>query len=145
MIIWSETYSKSSVSDLFRHIAIILLTVLALSHPPVLSASEEKKAGVYHIVICWLKEPDNKLHRQKLIDGTKELRSIPGVLSIEVGEMLPSKRAVVDSSYDIGIVMTFKDNDAMRSYLRDPRHQKAAKEILAPLTSNVVMYDLVKQ
>lgn len=110
----------------------------------VLGASERSQPNIYHIVICWLKEPDNQAHRQTLIEETKKFQSIPGIVSIEVGNMLPSERPIVDSSFDIGIIMSFKDQKAMNDYLLDPQHQKATREILAPLTSKVVIYDFVQ-
>lgn len=130
-----------------KHIRSLALSVMVmiLMYPSLISAEETGRVGVYHIVICWLKEPGDQMQRQKLIEGTKRLRSIPGVLSIEIGDMLPSKRAIVDSSFDLGIVMGFADRDAMNVYLQDPRHQKATKELLAPLTSRAIIYDLVMQ
>jgi len=92
-------------------------------------------------VICWLKDPSNESNRQKLIEETKKLQSIPGIISVQVGKMLPSDRSIVDSTYDIGIIMSFKDQNAMNDYLKNPLHQQATKEILVPLTSKVVVYD----
>jgi hypothetical protein len=43
------------------------------------------------------------------------------------------------------MVVTFRDVASMKAYLTDPRHQKAAKEVLEPLTSKVVVYDFVNQ
>jgi len=126
----------------------ILLSILFsisyfLSTTLILEASDSENANVYHVVICWLKDPGNDSQRQKLIEETKKLQSIPGIVSIQVGNMLPSNRPIVDSSYDIGIIMSFKDETAMNRYLQDPTHQKATKEILTPLTSKIIVYDFV--
>lgn len=108
-----------------------------------LSGSEDHRAEIYHVVICWLKEPDNEQQRQKLIDEAQSMKEIEGVLAVEVGTMLPSNREIVDSSFDIGIIMSFKDRRTMHAYLSDPAHQRATREILAPLTKKVVVYDFV--
>jgi len=95
-------------------------------------------ADLYHVVICWLKDSSTK---QQLIKTTKELEKIEGVESIQIGSMLPSKRKIVDSSYDMGIIFHFKDEKAMQGYLSNPLHQKALKETLIPLSSKVIVYD----
>jgi len=99
------------------------------------------QANIYHVVICWLKEPKNELHKTKLIEATKQLKTIEGIESIQIGSMLPSKREVVDSSYDMGIIFEFKNKEAMKKYASNPLHKKALKEVLAPLTSKVIIYD----
>jgi hypothetical protein len=107
-------------------------------------ASDSDQPSVYHVVICWLKNPRSESDREKLIEETKKLQSIPGIISIKVGKMLPSERPIVDSTYDVGIIMSFKDQGAMNDYLKNPLHQKATKEILVPLTSKVVVYDFAQ-
>jgi hypothetical protein len=124
--------------------ALLLFTVLAtFSLNSLCFGSDSDQPSVYHIVICWLKDPNSESNREKLIQETKKLQFIPGITSIQVGKMLPSKRPIVDSTYDIGIIMSFKDQNAMNNYLKNPMHQQATKEILIPLTSKVVVYDFV--
>lgn len=99
------------------------------------------QADIYHVVICWLKEPQNQEHKNKLIETTKQLKSIEGIESIEIGNMIPSPRKVVDSSYDMGIIFRFKSKEDMKKYGSNPKHKKALKEVLLPLTSKVIIYD----
>ena len=122
----------------------VLLVVVGIIQSASLLASEDNQASIYHVVLCWLQEPDNESHRRQLIEAAKNMETMAGVLSVDVGTMLPSKRAIVDSSFDIGIIMSFKDESGLQAYLSDPAHQKATKEVLAPLTSRVVVYDFVK-
>jgi hypothetical protein len=98
-------------------------------------------ADIYHVVICWLKNPNNHADKAKLITTTQKLQNIKGVESIQVGNMVPSKRKIVNSSYDIGIIFQFKTKKAMKNYLNDPLHKKALQEVVVPLTSNVIVYD----
>lgn len=107
------------------------------------NGSEIEAPKIYHVVICWLKNPESESDRQKLIEATHSLKSIPGILSIEVGDMLPSERAIVDSSYDLGIIISFEDKESFRAFIDDPIHQKARKEKLVPLTSKAIVYDFV--
>ncbi len=117
----------------------VILSICTFSHNS--SASDEIQEKVYHVVICWLKEPNNESHKQKLIDETTKLASIPGIILIKVGDMIVSERPIVDSTYDVGIIMTFNNEEDMNNYLANPLHKKATKEVLVPLTSKVIVYD----
>jgi hypothetical protein len=96
---------------------------------------------VNHIVLCWLKEPGRIDHRQALIDQSHGFRTLPGVLRVEAGPPLPSSRPFVDSSYDIAVILTFANEQALRAYEAHPAHQKAVREVLLPLTRQVRIYD----
>ena len=99
------------------------------------------QAAVTHVVLCWLKTPGDEAARQKIIETSKTFESIPGVVSVTSGRVLPSTRPVVDSSYDVGIVVTFTDEDALRAYDGHPTHRKAVDEVLKPLVGKFVVYD----
>jgi hypothetical protein len=99
---------------------------------------------VQHIVVCWLKQPGNAEARKKLIDASYDFRrSISGLTDVTAGAPLPSGRPNVDQSFDVAIVMSFKDVNALADYQSSPQHQNAVKEILRPLTSRVIIYDFV--
>src|SRR5436309_2005981 len=101
-------------------------------------------AQVTHVVICWLKSPGDETGRQKIIDETEKLAKIPGVMSISAGRAVPSTRPVVDSSFDVGIVITFKDEAALHAYETNPIHVRARDEVLRPLAGKLVVYDIKK-
>ncbi len=96
---------------------------------------------ITHVVVCWLKEPGNPDHRQKIIEASNSFKEIPGVRKVTVGEPLPSDRAMVDASFDVAVCVRFANADALNTYLRHPLHEKAGREILLPLTRKVVVYD----
>lgn len=104
-----------------------------------------RQGVVSHVVVCYLKHHGDSAERQKLIEATRALGAIPGIEEIKVGYALPSTRPAVVSDFDVALVMTFKDAAAMAAYVKDPRHQKAVKEVLEPLTSKIVVYDFVNQ
>jgi hypothetical protein len=99
--------------------------------------------AVYHVVICWLKEPDSAVAREELSRVSKQLVQIPGVTDVQVGRKLSSPRPVVDSSYDLAIVFSLRDETALQKYLQHPLHRQAAQDVLKPLTRKVVIYDFV--
>jgi hypothetical protein len=102
-------------------------------------------AAVSHVVIVWLKSPGDQTARQRIIDETQNLRKIPGVLGVIAGRPVPSTRPIVDSSFDVGIVITFKDEAAMRAYETNPIHVKARNEVLRPLAGKLLIYDIKKE
>jgi len=97
---------------------------------------------VSHIVVCWLKSPGDASARHELIEKSHAFqRKIPGLIQVYTGQPLPSTRPVVDTSYDVAIVMIFKDESSLRNYEKSPIHQKAVKETLQPLVAKFVVYD----
>ena len=99
---------------------------------------------VNHIVLCWLKEPGNITHRQKIIEVSESFRKIERVVEVRVGEVIPSDREIVDDSFDVGIFISLANSDAMNGYLNHPIHTKAVEEVLRPLARKIVVYDFVE-
>ena len=64
--------------------------------------------------------------------------------SVSVGHSIPSTRPIVDSSFDIGILVTFANSRDMQSYLIHPTHKAATETILKPLVSKIVVYDFIE-
>jgi len=94
-----------------------------------------------HLVLCWLKEPGNGDHQEKIIEVTKSFREIPGVLDAQAGKSVPSDRSIVDDSFDVGILVVLESMEALDEYLRHPLHDDAKKKILLPLVDRLVVYD----
>ena len=107
--------------------------------------SAKPRATITHVVLCWLKTPGDEAGRQKIIETSKTFASIPGVVSVTSGRVLPSTRPVVDSSYDVGMVITFTDEAALRAYDGHPTHRKAVDEVLKPLVGKFVVYDYISR
>jgi heme-degrading monooxygenase HmoA len=101
--------------------------------------------AVNHIVIAWLKQPGDVEARKRFIETTKGFATLPGVIGHRVGPVLPSGRKVADSSFDIAVVITFKDKEALAAYLEHPEHKKGVEDVLKPLVEKVVVYDFVSQ
>ena len=103
------------------------------------------RGEIQHVVIIWLKQPADVEARHKLIERSYEFRKIPGVKSVAAGSVVPSDRKNVDSTFDIGVVITFEDEEALRAYDQNPIHQQAVKEVLMPLAARVVIYDIWRE
>ena len=103
------------------------------------------RGGVTHVVVYWLKDHGNAAQRAKIIETSESFRKIPGVLSVQVGQCLPSQRPIVDSTFDVALTMEFASQAAMQKYLADPRHKAASEGVLTPLVKTVTAYDFVKE
>ena len=122
---------------------LLVLTGCQAKRGPEVTAKPQ--ATVTHVVLCWLKTPGDEAARQKIIETSKRFESIPGVVSVTSGHVLPSTRPVVDSSYDVGMVITFTDEAALRAYDGHPTHRKAVDEVLKPLVGKFVVYDFISR
>ena len=102
-----------------------------------------KSGKVEHIVLAWLKNPGNAADRAKLIAAAKSLKAeIKEVKTLDVGLAVPSDRPVVDSSFDVGLVMSFDSKADLDSYEKNPVHVKAVTDVLKPLTKKLQVYDI---
>jgi hypothetical protein len=117
--------------------ACLLLAAAALP------AAAREPAPLHHVVFCWLKDPGNAAHREEIIRATRELTVIPGLRSVAVGAPVPGDRSVVDDSFDVGVVMTFRNVEEMEAYVRHPEHVRRLRETLQPLCGRVVVYDFL--
>ena len=78
------------------------------------STSNHVSSGdVNHVVLMWLKDPSDQAVRQKIIDASETFRQIPGVLDVHHGIAVPSTRPIVDSSFDIGFLISFNDRASL--------------------------------
>lgn len=98
-------------------------------------------ATVEHIVIVWLKEPGNPALQQRVIDASQVLRSIPGVLALKAGTVIPSQRPIVDSSFDVALIVSFPGKAALQAYLAHPVHIELVEKTLLPLVARIQVYD----
>ena len=94
-----------------------------------------------HLVYFWLK-PDNKqaARDQILKDAESLLKKIPAVRHLWCGQMVPSPREVVDSTFDVGLCICYDDQAGHDAYQEHPLH----KEFLARNKANfdrVRIYD----
>lgn len=127
---------------------LLILLLYVISIGPVAGQTAETPippgtGPVHHIVIAWLKQPGDTEARQRFIEVTQGFAKLPGVIGHRVGPVLPSDRKVVDSSFDVAVVITFANQQGLANYLEHPEHKKGVEEMLKPLVEKVVVYDFV--
>ena len=120
---------------------VVLLLCMALL--PSASHAGDPDSGIKHVVFCWLHEPGRTDQVQRIINSSRELKSIPGVMDIRAGTALPSERPIVDDSFDVGITMTFSDKTALDNYLTHPEHLSRVNRVFRPLCERILVYDIV--
>jgi hypothetical protein len=127
------------ISSAFVRASLVVIVALLLS-----ISGCAQDARVTHIVVCWLKNPGDADARRQLIADSKSFTKIPGVVAVSAGSVLPSTRPSVDSSFDVAVVMKFKDEKALASYASHPIHLQAVERTLRPLVAKYVIYDYVE-
>jgi hypothetical protein len=102
--------------------------------------------GISHVVVVWTKNPGDPAARQRLLATSHQLAAqIPEVRTLVAGQPIPKSGPFDDASYDVALVMNFKDDAALAAYHRHPEHQRAVKETLLPLARKIVVYDFRNQ
>lgn len=112
--------------------------LLCLSLPA--SAGDDSQP-LEHVVIAWLKEPGNAAAQSRIIAASQALKTIPGVLSLRAGTAIASERPIVDSSFDVALVISFTDQAALDNYLIHPLHLQLLEDTLKPLVERILVYD----
>ena len=111
------------------------------------SSSEELKNEnpVYHVILIWLKTYRNEMRINKIINASKKLKEIPGVLEVSAGKVLRSSRIIVDDTFDVSIIIKFASKEHLKDYLIHPIHIKVANDVLKPLANKIIVYDSIIQ
>jgi hypothetical protein len=119
------------------------LTTSALAVPAVIASTNqsmpEKNIFIHH-VFFWLKNPDSKADRDKLIEGLKKLSKVKTIKQSHIGQPAGTDREVIDRSYSISWMVIFKNKADQDSYQTDPIHLKFVEECSA-VWSKVIVYD----
>jgi Stress responsive A/B Barrel Domain len=119
--------------------ALVLIVFLgAALHPVALHAAGPRIA---HVVVIWLKRPGNVRDERALIRASKEFERIRGVIRVEAGPGLAVGRPGIDQSFDVGVVMIFKNRKAMKRFADDPRHLLAVRTVLKPTAARYIVYN----
>lgn len=78
---------------------------------------------LYHCVYFWLKPELTPAQRAEFQAGVESLKGIKAVDKVAIGKpAATTKRPVVESSYDVALVIECKDVAAEAAYQVDPLH-----------------------
>jgi hypothetical protein len=97
---------------------------------------------VTRVVLVWLRHPGDPAARAQLIRAAQSLQMIPGVLRVETGRPVPGLGPDADRSFDLGVLITFRDRAALQRYEKDPHHLEAIRRYLRPLVRRYEVFNL---
>ena len=95
-----------------------------------------------HHVYFWLKNPESKEDRAKLIDGLQKLSVQKDIKMYHIGQPADTDRGVIDRSYAISWLNIFETKEAQDAYQVDPLHLRFVEEC-SSVWSKVIVYDSV--
>lgn len=120
------------------------ITAAALAAPAIFAASinndmPAKNMFVHHVYF-WLKDPESKPDKARLVEGLQKLSKVSTIKMFHIGQPAATNRDVIDASYSISWLVLFEDKAAQDSYQTDPIHLKFVEEC-SGLWNKVVVYD----
>jgi hypothetical protein len=121
----------------------IVITGLGCTHVDNRSGSG---AAIHQVGLVWLNKPGDTEDRQKVINAVHEFaRSIPEVKSAAVGKSDGIGGPYSDTSYDLCFILTFTDEASVQRYGDHLVHQKAAREVILPLSRKLLFYRFIAE
>jgi len=136
-------YLRNIMKTLNKYIAILI--IIGFVTPSSYAEEFVNEKPVYHVVLIWLKTYRNEMRINKIINASKELKNIPGVLEVSTGKVLRSSRVIVDDTFDVSIIIKFASKEYLKDYLVHPIHIKIANEVIKPLANKITVYDTIIQ
>lgn len=94
-----------------------------------------------HTVFFWLNEGTDENRRQRFEKGLDALTRDPNVLNRRIGTPAQTDRAVIDSSYDYGVSLSFEDLAAHDRFQIGQIHLDFLKNF-ETMWSRVQVYDM---
>ena len=130
----------------FRMRIAIFLTCIALSLAPTGAQAAAPRSGqVTQVMLFWLKRPGNVDDQNYLLRALRTLRRVRGVNEVRFGRPLPGYRPSLEQSFDLGVVMTFRDREALGKFERDQRREQAIDAMLRPLVRQFAVYNFINE
>src|SRR5437667_7499850 len=110
----------------FRMRIAMFLTCIAVSLAPTGAQAVAVRSGqVTHVMLFWLKRPGNVDDQNFLLRALRTLRRARGVNDMRVGRSLPVDRPGLEQTFDLGVVMTFRDREPLETFERHPPREQA--------------------
>ena len=121
---------------------ICLVLFLTSSNAP---AANARSGQVTHVMLFWLKRSGNVDDRNVLLRGLPTLRRVRGVNDVRVGRPLPVDPPGLEQSFDLGVVVIFRDREALEKFEHDPRRRRVLDTILEPLVRRYTVYNFANE
>lgn len=96
-------------------------------------------------MLFWLKRPGNVDDQNVLRRGLRTLRRFRGVNDVRFGRSLSVDRLSLEQSFDLGVVVVFRDREAFEKFEHDPWRGGAINGMLRPLIRRYVVYNFANE
>jgi hypothetical protein len=106
-------------------------------------AASPRSSQITHVMLFWLKRPGNVDDRNVLLRGLRTLRRVRGVTDVRVGRSIDPPG--LGQSSDLGVVVIFRDREALAKFERDPRRRGALDAMLQPLVRRYTVYNFANE
>ncbi len=126
-----------------KRLSCLVVSCCLVFTSPIIYAEDDKP--VTHVIMVWLKKPNNSKMRHDFIQASRQLNDLPGIINRHVGEVMPSDKTIVDDTFDVAVTVTLKNRQAFEAYMKHPKHKKLIETRLKPLVNRIVAYDFVSQ
>ena len=113
--------------------------------PSQTEAAAARSGQVTRVMLFWLKRSGNVDDQNFLMRGLRTLRRVRGVNDVRVGRSFKMERAGSQESFDLGVIVIFRDREALNKFERDPRRGAAIDAMLQPLVRRYIVYNLVNE
>jgi hypothetical protein len=130
-------YMSSSRRDFITQLSAVVPSVAIGS----IDNFTEKPLFIHHVYF-WLKNPDSKEDKARLLEGLRKLSKVGTIKMFHIGVPAATSREVIDRSYAASWLAIFDDEPSQDSYQKDPIHLKFVDEC-SSLWSKVIVYDSV--
>ncbi len=129
-------YGETGFGAVFALLLALTFFLGACASPPA------PGPNVTRVVLVWLKNPESRPDRARVTNAAHSLRMIPGVMKVEVVRSIPSLAPGSDQSFDLGVIITFREHGALRRYEKDPRHLETMRRYLRPTVRRYEVFNL---
>lgn len=103
---------------------------------------ETPQASIDHIVFLWLQDSTDTALLDSIKLNSQRLDTIPGIISLTMGDAIESERPIVDDSFDLGLIFTFANTREMNEYISHPGHVDFVKKWVKPNSKKLLIYDI---
>jgi len=93
---------------------------------------------IEHIVLFKIKEEATQAQRDRMVAELGALKEkIDGIVDLTVGHNFSAR----NQGYEIGLVVRFRDRDALEAYLPHPEHRGCVDTHCRPIMDGVIVVD----
>jgi hypothetical protein len=126
-----------------RRTFLAAAAIASLGHVTVAESQKLQTPKLVHHVFFWLKRPDSKEDRDRLLKGLATLARIESVRGSHFGVPASTeKRDVVDNSFSVSEILFFDDVTGQKLYQDHPIHRQFVADC-GHLWEKVIVYDTI--